>query len=617
MPFSNIIEMGHIYSLFCAPQEQQRLSFVTPMPQSHDLSLCPPHNNISGVKGNPFLALPGVAFNIIFSHLDSADKKALRMVGRRARHMADNQTTTIQFQRLREHAMGDVLHSLGKYQRWEALETITFRGSDLSRELVTVFNQAAASGFPMLKHLEFSACRFNAEDFETLVSGEWNSRVTSLHFSKNWLLDSSGTNVGVLSHQQWPKLEELDLADNEFDSSIGVQLANLATKCPILRKLSLRGNRFGPEGFMAMAEGSWGTLTELDLAENRPGVDSTSILALARAMPCLETLDLLGNKVGPSGAEAIAQASPFWKLLRSLNLFGSELGDEGLDKLSYAHFPALEWLNLAVGSRGSNLRMGVCGASSLAEFSSNIPSLRFLSLACNDLCAETLGTILDGNWRSLEDLDLSYNQLSSRCMEVLAAKCPPSIKRLELVGTRIEGKEFSILLQRRNWEALEVISTDMDLDAQGARALALAAKSGCLSTLRELSFGMIALEDSWSAVNSSALKIMLSVPWKRLESLSFGESQVDGKAIQVLGEAASNGHLPMLRHLSIGFNTPKDLLKLIKGDKDGQRWANLRVLCVNALRVVPENYIANQIHQITRQYPFLKVKNCGITSHIL
>lgn len=604
--------MGQLQSVCLAPQQYRSALMDV------DAEICsclPPDQtqNVPSTMDNPIRTLTGAPFRVILENLEKSDKKALRLVSRRIKRMVDCEMMTIKFSGIRSHQMDDIMHTLGDWERWTSLESIVFQGSDLTRELVQLFNAATAAGLPMLQHLGFSACRYSAEDFQELVSGEWKSRISSLHFSKNWLLDSAGTDLAVLAQHQMPKLEVLDLPENLFGSESGVYIARLSATCTSLRKLNLERNKIGPDGFLAIAAGHFGHLKELNVSYNRPGIGSDSIEALAKATPILECLKLDGNEhFGPSGGAELAKAATSWCHLRTLSLYRTGLRDEGFEELSSAHFKSLEHLSIGCPCNGvMSLGMGHCGAQALAEFSKNLPFLRSLSLRSSDLKPETLASVFEGNWSVLEELDLGFNQLSSQSLEILAAKCPSSIRRLDLGGTGIGGKDLAILVES-TWEHLEVLFTDNGIDFEGATALANAAKDGRLPALRQLYLIVEGDELGFShQKNHNALKELLSVTWSHLTVLSLDLCGIDIKGATVLSDAASAGRLPVLEQLHIGHIAPKALLRFIKGDKDGERWAPLRRLFIRTNRGMPGNYLAEEIKEIRALYPLLDIIKYG------
>ena len=74
-------------------------------------------------------------------------------------------------------------------------------------------------------------------------------------------------------------------------------------------------------------------LTELELWDNRIGDAGLRALVTngAHGTPGLEVLLLVGNRIGPEGAEAIAQSLTINSSLTSLNLHYNEIEDSGAD----------------------------------------------------------------------------------------------------------------------------------------------------------------------------------------------------------------------------------------------------------------------------------------------
>jgi len=124
-----------------------------------------------------------------------------------------------------------------------------------------------------------------------------------------------------------PALEDLALAN----SQLGSEHARALNGAP-LRVLSLLGNRLGPDGTRALAEAaSLVGMRALDLRRNAIGVAGAA--ALGGAFPELRTLDLTANSLGADGVRALASGGGLGKL-RELCLQHTQLDDAAVAVLA-------------------------------------------------------------------------------------------------------------------------------------------------------------------------------------------------------------------------------------------------------------------------------------------
>lgn len=100
-------------------------------------------------------------------------------------------------------------------------------------------------------------------------------------------------------------------------------------------------------------------------------------------------------------AHLLGRASKLWPNLRRLGLDGLQLRDAGTRVLVRAGWKSLEELRL-----GCN-RLGPSAASILSDASHAWPRMRKLSLWMNKLGDEGVAQLMKGHWECLEELDLS------------------------------------------------------------------------------------------------------------------------------------------------------------------------------------------------------------------
>jgi uncharacterized protein (TIGR02996 family) len=186
------------------------------------------------------------------------------------------------------------------------------------------------------------------------------------------------------------RLDALDLMDTIFDIQAAWALAS-SPHLGRLRKLDLTQRSLGPEEARALASARFGSLTELNL---------------------------FNNKIGPAGMIALA-ASPHLATLRSLSLMSNEIGTEGLRALADA--PTLAGLrSLDLGRN----RLGVDEAKVLAG-SPHRSQLRHLSLWMNDIGARGAQAILlSPNLAGLWSLNLAGSSVTDATAQQVLAKTP-------------------------------------------------------------------------------------------------------------------------------------------------------------------------------------------------
>jgi uncharacterized protein (TIGR02996 family) len=192
--------------------------------------------------------------------------------------------------------------------------------------------------------------------------------------------------------------------------------------------LGLAGLGLGVPGAQGLAE--WppaAELTVLDLSGNNLQADGVAALSTpGRLRPA--ALDLAGNRLGPAGAQVLANSSN-WASLASLHLHGNNLGADGASLLAGSpHLNGLISLDL-----GDN-DLGPAGAVALAN-SSHLGKLTFLRLGCNEIGpkgADALaGSPTLGN---LSFLSLEYAGIGPAGMEALAAS--PYLHNLVVLDLR-------------------------------------------------------------------------------------------------------------------------------------------------------------------------------------
>uniref|UniRef100_A0A8C3PLG4 NLR family CARD domain containing 5 n=1 Tax=Calidris pygmaea TaxID=425635 RepID=A0A8C3PLG4_9CHAR len=180
------------------------------------------------------------------------------------------------------------------------------------------------------------------------------------------------------------RIEELLLSRNAFGDGTIVKLALCLPHMTNLKILHLQNNNVGPAGGMELARAlvACGLLEEISLSENDLG--EGSIHALAEGLPCFEHLRkgrtwLLRLKLCGITDDASKSLSHGFRQCPSMEeiiLSWNALGDGGAQELAGA-LPGMEKLKMLDLEKN---RIGVCGATKLAEELAKCPEIQCIRL---------------------------------------------------------------------------------------------------------------------------------------------------------------------------------------------------------------------------------------------
>jgi Ran GTPase-activating protein (RanGAP) involved in mRNA processing and transport len=309
-------------------------------------------------------------------------------------------------------------------------------------------------------------------------------------------LDVSGHPLGdegvvALLRAPWASsLRFLDVGHTKLGDAGAIDLARMGTLAE-LEELRVFGTTVGDAGVGALAMAA-PALRRICLNNTRLTVDGLATLLACRAGSALETLELLGCKLGPRASSIVAGSTSVRSLVR-LNLADCAVGDEGVASLVSAPFERLAELSLDDGGIGpagaralrsapwieqlEDLRLsanplGVGGGKALGD--ARLPRLRVLGLirtelgddgaialargafhsplamlllAGNNIGSVGLKAVLDaGALRSLETLYFDENPLGDDGAALLASRLPPTLTCLSLCGCGIGDRGASALL---------------------------------------------------------------------------------------------------------------------------------------------------------------------------
>jgi uncharacterized protein (TIGR02996 family) len=226
---------------------------------------------------------------------------------------------------------------------------------------------------PRLRRLDLHSSHFSSAAFVSLAARPALAGLEALNLGVSEIDRRAAQALADSPHLAG--LRTLDLYFAGLDAAGVEGLASSPHLRP--RRLSLRGNSFGPDGMAALArslvlEG----IFWLDVAEADVGDAGMRALAGAAWVGRLRELDLSHNGVGDAGAEALAGSAGLGGLVR-LCVSGNAIGDAGARALAEsAHVSRLRHLDL------SSNRIGNEGALALARSPRLHPLLR-LNLSDN------------------------------------------------------------------------------------------------------------------------------------------------------------------------------------------------------------------------------------------
>lgn len=207
------------------------------------------------------------------------------------------------------------------------LEELDLSRNPLGNEGAVALGEALAR--MRVRSLRVNQCGFRGEHLALLLKGA-AGRLRVLEASGNHLGETGA--AALVRLPQATCLVELNLADDELGPG-GASALVSAAKLASLVALNLDSNAIGDEGASALVRSSAGlpALERLSMADNDIGVDGALALACSTLAARLNVLDLAHNRLGDSGAEAVAFQS--WPGLRELRLADNGVGFAGVASL--------------------------------------------------------------------------------------------------------------------------------------------------------------------------------------------------------------------------------------------------------------------------------------------
>ena len=315
-------------------------------------------------------------------------------------------------------------------------------------------NRAESSGTVTLEHVDLSSCRIRPAGAQRLAQAlRVNNSVKTLKLSCNAVGDEGAKALAKMlktknSRTVYTSLEHIDLYNCSIEP-VGTQhLAQALRVNTSVKTLKLSCNHLRDKGARALAEMLGGKR-----AESSGTVNTT-----------LEHVYLRNCYIGPIGAKRLAQALCVNNSVKTLKLSGNAVGDEGAKVLakmlkrknSRAVYTTLEHIDL------SDCRIGPAGAQYLAQalrVNTSVKTLKLFNNPLDDEGAKALAELLGGYGSkssgtvntTLEHIDLRNCSIGPEGAQHLAqALC---------VNTSVKTLKFLKQNQLINWRDIEEILT--------------------------------------------------------------------------------------------------------------------------------------------------------------
>lgn len=276
------------------------------------------------------------------------------------------------------------------------------------------------------------------------------------------------------------------------------------------------------------------------------------------------------------------------------------LGDFGVEALSHAGWVDLQHLELL------NCGLGPEGIAALTLNVDLFQQLRVLDLTMNNIGAEGVASLGNVGLPMLEELVLSYNDLSKGGAAALVAGIPrwPLLRQLDLTAVHFQSADLETLLSVKIPLLKRISLRDNELDSAAGRCLAQHAEQWpCLRSL----------DLSGNSIGSEGLKELSKAQFPILQALYIAHDKlkVDSSGLEALNIAAPTWPRLKILNLEGSIKEGVELKKLFKF-----RWGALEELCLkgNDLGQAGAEALANAA-TIEQRLPALKkldLQDCGL-----
>eukprot|EP01064_Diplonema_japonicum_P000659 TRINITY_DN1042_c0_g1_i1.p1 TRINITY_DN1042_c0_g1~~TRINITY_DN1042_c0_g1_i1.p1 ORF type:complete len:736 (+),score=108.86 TRINITY_DN1042_c0_g1_i1:59-2209(+) len=258
-----------------------------------------------------------------------------------------------------------------------------------------------------LTYLNIGNNDINPEGGEILFDGlHHNTTITALHLQKN-RLGSSVVKLADLCNVNL-QLRDVNLECCCITSDTAKQFGEKLIS-PSFLMINFGLNTLGDDGVTALCQGLRGKIIRyVDLTQvGMTSVSLQSVCDLIRIAPCLQTVQLDGNNLGPTGAEMLAEVMKINTTVDSLNLGETNIGPSGATLLvqSLANNLLIRNLDLSGNSITNDAAVAICSVLApmcrLAEFDLSANDISSSPAVLKALCS------LFPNNRMLVQINLS------------------------------------------------------------------------------------------------------------------------------------------------------------------------------------------------------------------
>jgi Ran GTPase-activating protein (RanGAP) involved in mRNA processing and transport len=330
-------------------------------------------------------------------------------------------------------------------------------------------------------------------------------------------LGTRGIRILASSLASNKKLTSLDLGFNRNIADEGArEMASALSRNSTITSLGFGHSGIGDKGVQELADSilSVETFDQSDYSSYAP----TSVEPASGMMCSLSYLDLQGNLIGESGAEALADALRFNKVLRALDIGYNSIGDAGATAMASALRENQTLVRLSVRensiqAKGIRSLMGSFESNSTLKTldssfnvfknsqhmyeAAQIRNVSLVELSLQNCCIFDDGMMDVLNYtKNLESLDLSYNSLGSEACETLAGELGKNLKLkvLNLHANQIaDNGAFQISKALRTNSTLMSLSLGANgIGSKGAWVLLASLENNSALATLDLSFNEIA-----------------------------------------------------------------------------------------------------------------------------
>lgn len=464
--------------------------------------------------------------------------------------------------KIKHGAMKELAPGLGKLI---ALQVLNMQDNELGTPGAVALAEKTFPYLTQLRDLVVSNCDLEGAAFVALAPGlQHLQELTRLHMVGNEMGNDGARALANIALPCLVKLIEFNASFCSISADAMEELTNGLKHAVMLQVLILSCNDFGAPGVLAIAKYLLPHLSQLrkldiqlvEMSINGEDVDPGFLQEVAPALAQatnLESLQLMGNKLGMPGTQAIlVGVLPHLKKLKELdlsyvgmdteamllfvpvlcelinmeilNLRNNKFGREGAIAMGTEVLPKMKKLK--------NLDLRMCGLEEVGGIESLFPGIAQLY---------NLEVVEFGDKRLLVDFVGAMACRPVEASEMGKAPQLRSFKELKLDGVKLDGDSMiEITPGLSHLTDLEVLSLrNNELGVEGAAALGTALMK--LTKLRELYLAQCSLDDTCIELLVPSLKQLLF-----LEKLNFvGNKELTPEAAKLLASEV----LPHLRHL--------------------------------------------------------------------